>query len=60
LKLRRYAEIGFMSAFREHTEQLVQVKGISEEFFACMQKDLNQCHFENIVIRLDELIDEHY
>jgi signal transduction histidine kinase/CheY-like chemotaxis protein len=60
LQLRRYAEIGFMSAFREHTEQLVQVKGISEEFFACMQKDLNQCHFENIVIRLDELIDEHY
>jgi signal transduction histidine kinase/CheY-like chemotaxis protein/purine-cytosine permease-like protein len=60
IKLREYAEIGFMSAFNKKMDSLMRSGNISENFFTPLQDALQQCHFEKIVHYLDTQLDEHY
>ncbi|PWI33318.1 hybrid sensor histidine kinase/response regulator [Vibrio albus] len=55
-----YAEIGFMSAFSEKLDAMINSGVTNEAFFGSIRNDASQCNFEKIVHNLNELINEHY
>jgi signal transduction histidine kinase/FixJ family two-component response regulator/cytosine/uracil/thiamine/allantoin permease len=57
-KLRDYAEIGFMSAFRDKLDQLERSGKAGETFVQQMRDEVQQCNFEKIINLLDNLSHE--
>ena len=59
-QLINYAEIGFMSAFLEKLDEIINSGSCNEAFFGSIRSDASQCKFEKVVHNLNELINEHY
>ncbi|MCY0964504.1 ATP-binding protein [Parathalassolituus penaei] len=57
-ELKRWAEIGYLTAFNENLDQLEASQRCSPEFASWMRKLAAQCDFEKILSSLDTLIDE--
>lgn len=58
-ELKRWAEIGYLTAFNENLEHLESSAKASPAFCQWMRSLSDQCDFEKIITCLDTLIDEH-
>jgi hypothetical protein len=60
LQLINYAEIGFMSAFLESIDDMINSGTATEAFLGSIRNDASQCKFDKVVHNLNRLINEYY
>ncbi|EJA7355501.1 ATP-binding protein [Vibrio parahaemolyticus] len=60
VRMREYAEIGFLSAVSNELETMIQMHAASDDWLAELKQNLQECNFNNIIAQIDGLINEHY
>ncbi|MGX9416042.1 hybrid sensor histidine kinase/response regulator [Vibrio sp. WJH972] len=58
--LREQAEIGFMSGFSQTLTTIEQNQSISPSLIKYFKEEVQNCHFDNIIIHINGLLNEHY
>ncbi|MBR9787688.1 MAG: response regulator [Vibrionaceae bacterium] len=60
IKLREYAEIGFMSGVNSELEKIEQALEGNHDWTEKLKQNLQDCNFNQIILQIDGFINEHY
>jgi len=60
VKLREYAEIGFLSGVSGELEKIEQGLAGSGDWVEKLKQHLQECNFNNIILQINGMINEHY